>query len=168
MWTGRSIIFMEKQGKQEQGIIMDYYDKYMDKLVWCIMSMLFFYMFHYIHRGLLENPSASLIYWVAISDQFRLLSILTVFLYICRYVSIGVAGVGGRIRWLTATGHMCWWQGLCLCIACVYFISWIWSCCIDMRVMGYTMYVSELMYLRVLGWVYVCMMMGWSPMLYDP
>ena len=41
---------------------------------------------------------------------FRLvstLSILTDFLYICRYVSVGVAGVGGRIRWLTAAGHMC-------------------------------------------------------------
>ena len=45
-----------------------------------------------------------------ISSYFRpvsTLSILTVFLYICTYVRVGVAGVGGRIRWLTAAGHMC-------------------------------------------------------------
>ena len=89
-----------------------------------------------------------------INSYFRpvsTLSILTIFLYICSYVRVGVAGVGGRIRLLTAAGHMCWWQGLCLCIACVYFVSWIWSCCIDMRVMGYTMYVFKLMYLWIPG-----------------
>ena len=45
------------------------------------------------------------------SSYFRLvstLSILTIFLYICRYVRVGVVSVGGRIRWLTAAGHMCY------------------------------------------------------------
>ena len=95
-----------------------------------------------------------------ISSYFRpvsTLSILTIFLYICRYVSVGVAGVGGQIKWLTATGHMCWWQGLCLCIACV-LLSHVYDHVVyDMWAMGCTMLCIWPMYLWVVGlmsWMY--------------
>ena len=97
------------------------------------VSFLIFSTIQYIPMGG-KLPICQLGLSLVISDQYSIRRLLTVFYYICRCVSFGVAGVDARIGWLTAGGHVLWiccvlravWVG----DACVYF----WLCIYGMSV----------------------------------
>ena len=138
-------------------------------IVICTCGMIcIFWVFQWDFPWVVWDPSARFHVSVVTSDQF----------WLCRfwrfsYLYVGMWELDRRRRWTDQVAHggrayvLCW-QGWCWCLSCV-LLSHVY----DHVVLIWGLWDIPCMYLSsciwgFLGWEYVCMMMGWSPMLYDP
>ena len=114
-----------------------------------VFHLLYFATIRYILMGG-TLPICPLGFSLVISVQYSIRRLLTIFYYICRCVSFGVASVDARIGWLTVGGHV--HVAVVLCVMC-----------------GLGMHVFYFWLCIFAGWEYACLyiMTGWSPVMDD-